>query len=354
MKELSDLPGSLPPEWRRAFSWLETKLAGRIVRTERQARWRPAWFLDLERDGETVPLYFRGERGEADHGAYALEHEMSVLQVLEQSGIPVPHVHCFCPEPRGIVMDRSPGRANAEDLRRFHLDLVNRGTSRTTINAHLSGLRFFFDATVDRPEVMRKMKALPVERKLPVILSVEEMGRFLASAPNLKSRATLSVAYGAGLRASEVCSLKVTDVDSQRMLLRVEQGKGRKDRHAMLCPILLSLLRRWWRQAHATGKMLPGGWLFPGLNPVNPLTVRQLNRYVHTACDEAGLGKRLTTHSLRHCFATHLLERGEDIRHIQVLLGHAKLHTTARYTHVATAVLRQIVSPLEHLPPEDD
>ena len=250
-------------------------------------------------------------------------------------------------------LNRSPDRATAEDLRRFQLHLVETGVSRTSINAALTGLRFFFGVTLDRPEVMKHVQALPVERKLPVILSVEEIAQLLEAAPNLKSRAALSVAYGAGLRASEVCALKVTDVDSKRMLLRIEQAKGRKDRHALLSPAMLEVLRRWWCEGHRHGKMLPGGWLFPGQNPVNPLTTRQFNRIVHLAAERAGIEKRVSAHSLRHAFATHLLERRVDVRIIQVLLGHAKLHTTARYTRVATELLQEVVSPLEQLAPGD-
>jgi site-specific recombinase XerD len=153
------------------------------------------------------------------------------------------------------------------------------------------------------------------------------------------------------LRASEVISLKVGDVDSQRMTLRVEQGKGAKDRYAMLSPVLLQRLRTWWRVGHAQGKILPGGWLFPGLDPMDPLTARQLNRAVHDAAEAARIDKRVTTHTLRHSFATHLLERKVDIRVIQVLLGHKKLETTSIYTHVATDLLREVIGPLEVLPP---
>jgi len=249
-------------------------------------------------------------------------------------------------------LKRSPDIANAEDLRAFQLDMVARGVSRTTINAHLSGLRLFFEVTLGRPEVMAKMALLPVERKLPVILSVEEVAAVLRSASSLKARAVLSVAYGGGLRASEVCRLRIGDIDTDRMMLRIEQAKGRKDRYTLLSPSMLTVMRQWWVEGHRAGKMLPGGWLFPGLNPINPLSIRMPNRYVHDAARRAGLDKRVSTHSLRHAFATHLLERGVDIRYIQVLLGHAKLHTTARYAHVATAVLREIVSPLEDLPPD--
>jgi integrase/recombinase XerD len=159
------------------------------------------------------------------------------------------------------------------------------------------------------------------------------------------------VAYGAGLRASEVIALKVSDIDSERMTLRVEQGKGRKDRYALLPPVLLERLRAWWRVGHAQGKLLRGGWLFPGLDPLDPLTTRQLNRAIHAATVSAGIDKRVSMHTLRHSFATHLLEQKVDIRVIQVLLGHKKLETTSLYTHVATEVLRAVVSPLEGLPP---
>ncbi len=188
-------------------------------------------------------------------------------------------------------------------------------------------------------------------RKLPVILSPSEVARLLDAAPGLKYRAALGVAYGAGLRAAEIVSLKVADIDSdpERMVIRVEQGKGRKDRYAMLSEPLLKLLRAWWLAARARGVMLPGGWLFPGQNPVNPLTTRQLNRAFHGAKAAAGIDKPVSLHTLRHCFATHLLEQKVDIRVIQVLLGHKKLDTTGRYTQVASKILRATKSPLEHL-----
>jgi site-specific recombinase XerD len=189
-----------------------------------------------------------------------------------------------------------------------------------------------------------------VPQTLPVVLSREEVARLLAAVVNRKHQTALSVAYGAGLRASEVIALKVGDIDSERMTLRVEQGKGRKDRYAMLSPLLLEQLRAWWRLAHAQGKIFAKGWLFPGLNPMDPLTVRQLNRAIRAAVDTAGIDKRVSMHSLRHAFATHLLEQKVDVRVIQVLLGHKKLETTSIYTHVATKVLREVVSPLELLP----
>jgi integrase/recombinase XerD len=176
-----------------------------------------------------------------------------------------------------------------------------------------------------------------------VVLTQEEVTRLLDAAPGAKYKAALSVAYGAGLRASEVVSLKVCDVDSARVMLRVEQGKGRKDRHAMLSPLLLELLREWWRIGR------PKAWLFPGQNPVNPMTARQLNRICHTAAQLAEINKRVSLHTLRHSFATHLLEQDIDIRVIQVLLGHAKLNTMALYTRVATATIRKVMSPLDRL-----
>lgn len=244
-------------------------------------------------------------------------------------------------------LGRSPHTATAEDLRRFQLHLVDTGTGPVTINATLTGLKFFFDITLGRPELMLKMTHVAVPRKLPVILSPEEVGRLIAAAPNLKYQAAMSVAYGAGLRVSEVVSLKVSDIDGERMTLRVEQGKGRKDRYALLSPVLLERLRAWWRLGHAQGKVRHGGWLFPGLDPTDHVTARQLNRAVHLAAATAGIDKRVTPHGLRHSFATHLLEQKVDIRVIQVLLGHKRLETTSLYAAVATDLLRRVISPLD-------
>ena len=244
---------------------------------------------------------------------------------------------------------RSPDRAGPEDLRRFQLHLVEKGVSSTTLNATITALKFFYGVTLDRPSALKKMSPVRREQRLPQVLSVEEVTRLLTAAGNLKHRAALSVAYGAGLRASEVTHLKIVDIDSERMILRVEQGKGRRDRYAMLSPSLLELLRAWWRQAHAAGKMLPNGWLFPGQNPVNPLSTRQLNRACKLAAEAAELDRRISMHTLRHSFATHLLEQKVDIRVIQVLLGHQKLENTARYSHVATRTLSEVKSPLDQL-----
>ena len=244
---------------------------------------------------------------------------------------------------------RPPDTATAEELRCFQLHLVELGTSSITLNATITGLRFFFEVTLNRPDALIMMDRVYEPRKLPVILSVEEVTRLLEAAGGLKYKAALSIAYGAGLRASEVVHLKVSDIDSRRMVLRVEQGKGKKDRYAMLSPTLLELLRAWYRQARSQRIILPGGWLFPGQNPVNPLSTRQLNRAFHLALEATGIDKPVSLHSLRHAFATHLLEQNEDIRVIQVLLGHKKLETTARYAQVATKILHQVKGPLESL-----
>src|SRR5499425_453489 len=242
-------------------------------------------------------------------------------------------------------LGRSPGTADAEDVRRFRLHLTASSAGTPKINATVSALRFFFKATLDRPDLVKHLSFIHEPRKVPVILSPDEVARFLEAAPGIKYKAAFSVAYGAGLRVSEVVSLKVSDIDSKRMMLRVEQGKGRKDRYAMLSPVLLELLRDWYRIAR------PQGWLFPGQNPVNPMTTRQLTRACQAAAHIAEITKRVTPHTLRHSFATHLLEHNIDIRVIQVLLGHSKLETTALYTRVATNTIREVRSPLDRLTP---
>jgi integrase/recombinase XerD len=240
-------------------------------------------------------------------------------------------------------LGRSPDRASFEDVRRYQLHLAASGVGVPTINQTVSTLRFFFRVTLKRYEIVEHTHVIHEPRKLPVVLSVEEVARLLDAAPGLKYKAALSVAYGAGLRAAEVVSLKVSDIDSKRMIIRVEQGKGGKDRNVMLSPSLLDLLRTWWKRAR------PQGWLFPGRDPAQPMTTRQLNRACHTAAHMAEINKRVSPHTLRHSFATHLLEQKVDVRIVQVLLGHAKLETTALYTHVATKTLSEVMSPLEHI-----
>jgi len=250
-------------------------------------------------------------------------------------------------------LGRSPAAATADDVRRFQVHMSENGARAPKLNSATSALRFFFGTTLDRPELARHLARVHYPRPLPRVLSPEEVGHLLEASPGpgLKYKAALSIAYGAGLRAGEIVMLRVSDIDSKRMLIRVEQGKGRKDRYAMLSPQLLELLRAWWLQCRSKG------WLFPGRDPLLPITTRQLNRVCHMAAKAAGLGTWVSPHTLRHCFATHLLESAIDVRVIQVLLGHSKLETTARYTHVATNVLRAVTSPLDRLmapgsPPE--
>jgi len=210
---------------------------------------------------------------------------------------------------------RSLDTATAEELRAFQLHLTKTGANPPTMNATVTALRFFFKTALDQPETTRHLVFVHEPRKLPRVLSPEEVLRLLEAAPNAKYKAALSVAYGAGLRAMEVAALKVTDIDSQRMLIRVEQGKGRKDRFAMLSPQLLDVLRDWYRIAR------PRIYLFPGQDKIGPMTTRQLNRICHMAAELAGLPGWVSPHTLRHSFATHLLEQNIDVRVIQVLLG---------------------------------
>jgi len=258
-------------------------------------------------------------------------------------------------------LGRSPATATAEDIRRFQIDQSARGMGAPAMNSTVAALRFFFTHTLDRPDLSHKLIRIAYPRKLPTVLAPDEVARLLAATTCLKHRAALSVAYGAGLRVAEVASLKVGDIDSERMLIQVERGKGGRGRHALLSADLLALLRAWWQQGRREGVMRPAGWLFPGQDPARPITTRQLSRVVEAAAEAAGLTKHVSPHTLRHSFATHLLEDGVDIRVIQVLLGHAKLDNTALYTRVATRVVRTVTSPLDritaqigtHIPPNN-
>jgi integrase/recombinase XerD len=240
-------------------------------------------------------------------------------------------------------LGRSPDTASFEDVRSYQLHLVTSGAGVSSLNQSVSTLRFLFRVTLGRGDIVNHTQFVHEPRKLPVVLSPEEVARLLNAASGLKYKAALSVAYGAGLRVSEVAALKVSDIDNKRMVIRIEQGKGQKDRYVMLSPHLLELLRAWYKAAR------PQGWLFPGQNPVSPMSTRQLTRACHAAAHMAEIGKRVSPHTLRHSFATHLLERGTDIRIIQALLGHARLDTTALYTRVATKTIREIMSPLDRI-----
>jgi integrase/recombinase XerD len=244
---------------------------------------------------------------------------------------------------------RPPDTATADDVRRFQVEQRDAGLSAPTMNSIVAALRFFFTHTLDRPDLARKLFRVTYPRKLPVVLSPDEVARLLQATTCLKHQAALSVAYGAGLRVAEVSTLKVGDIDSERMLIRVERGKGGQYRNAMLPTDLLVLLRQWWQVGRQQGVMHRDGWLFPGQHAMKPISTRQLHRIVVEAAHAADIAKRVGPHTLRHSFATHLLEDGVDIRVIQVLLGHAKLDNTAFYTKVATRTVRTVTSPLDKL-----
>jgi site-specific recombinase XerD len=246
-------------------------------------------------------------------------------------------------------LGRPPDTATREDLRRFQIVQHEAGVSVATMNTIVSALLFFFARTLDRPDLARRLYHVKHPRSLPTVLSREEATRLLQATTSIKHQAMLSVAYGAGLRAAEVARLRIRDVDSERMVLRVECGKGGRHRNAMLANDLLLLLREWWKVGKCQGVMHPDGWLFPGQHYLKPVSTRQLHRIVVEAALAAGITKRVGPHTLRHSFATHLLEDGVDVRVIQALLGHAKLDTTALYTRVATRMVRAIVSSLDRL-----
>jgi integrase/recombinase XerD len=246
-------------------------------------------------------------------------------------------------------LGRPPDTATAEDLRRFQIEQREDGMAVPTMNSIVAALRFFFTYTLDRPDLARRLVRMKQIRKLPVVLSRDEVARLLGATTCLKHQAALSVAYGAGLRVGEVSMHKVRDVDSERMLLRVERGKGGQYRNAMLPTDLLKLLRQWWRLGREQGVMHRDGWLFPGQHYLKPISTKQLHRVVAEAAHAAGIAKRVSPHTFRHSFATHLLEDGTDIRIIQALLGPAKLENTAFYTRVATKTVRAVTSPLDRL-----
>ena len=239
-------------------------------------------------------------------------------------------------------LERSPDTATVEDIRRFQLHLAETAVSICTRNRIMTGLRFLLRVTLRRLDLAAEIYHIREPQKIPLVMSADETKRLLAVASSLKARILLSLGYGCGLRAGEVVRLKVKHIDSAQKIIRIEQSKGRKDRNVMLSPETLDLLRQWWKarpSRYDTGTPLQERWLFPGNRRGKPMTTRQLNRLFHEAADAAGIKKGVTLHALRHSFATHLLERGTDIRIIQALLGHDKLDTTARYTRVATGMI---------------
>ncbi|HEY6256359.1 MAG TPA: tyrosine-type recombinase/integrase [Xanthobacteraceae bacterium] len=249
-------------------------------------------------------------------------------------------------------LKRSPDTATPDEVRRFQLHLIESGASICNRNRIMTGVRFLFRVTLRRHDLAAEVWHLKEPQKLPPVLSPEEVKRALTMATSLKARAMLTLAYGCGLRAGEVVRLRAGDIDSAQMIIRIVQAKGRKDRHVMLPAEVLDLLRQWWkaRPTKRDAGIAPDQrWLFPGRTDHQPVTTRQFSRLFKEAAKAAGLRKTLSLHTLRHSFATHLLERGTDIRLIQALLGHDKLETTARYTRVATGIIAKIESPLDGL-----
>lgn len=249
-------------------------------------------------------------------------------------------------------LKRSPATATPDDIRRFQYHLSELGLSIITRNRVMTGVKFLVRVTLRRLDLANEIYHLREPQKIPQVLSPDEVKRLLLMAKTLKNRVLLSLAYGCGLRAGEVVRLKAGDIDSAQGIIRIVQAKGRKDRNVMLPPEVLDLLRQWWkkRSKRCDAGVAPGErWLFPGYGKGKPLTTRQLSRIFHETAEAAGIRKPVTLHSLRHSFATHLLERGTDIRRIQALLGHSKLDSTARYASVATGMIARIESPLDGL-----
>lgn len=274
-----------------------------------------------------------------------MQHDMMMRGLLPRTQDQyIRHVRRFA-----AYLGRPPDTATSEDLRNFQIRQHESGASAGTINGAFSALRFLYTVTLRRRDLARGLVATRRPNTVREVLSVEEAARLLEAAPGIKYKAALGVAYGAGLRVSEVAHLKVDDIDSQRMLIRVEQGKGGKDRNAMLSPQLLELLRMWWREGKRRGVMFPHGWLFPGRSYTDPISSRQLHRAVQEAAEVAGIKRRISPHTLRHSFATHLLEQDVDIRVIQVLLGHSNIDTTAIYTKVSTKTIQAVASPLDRI-----
>ena len=239
---------------------------------------------------------------------------------------------------------RSPTELGLEDIRTFQLHLVSHGIGHSNFTIIVSALRFLYRVTLHKDWCVDEIPHARKPQQLPVVLSPTEVAQFLAAAPNLKYRTAFTIVYAAGLRVSEVVALKVSAIDSQRMVIRVAQGKGRKDRYVMLSPKLLTLLREYWKAAR------PTDWLFPGRVRGEPLNVKNFQRACIQARHASGLTKPVTVHTLRHSFATHLLESGTNVRAIQLLLGHRSLTTTARYTQVSPQVFGALPSPFDRLP----
>jgi site-specific recombinase XerD len=238
---------------------------------------------------------------------------------------------------------RSPDKLGIEHVREYRRHLLARGLKARSTNPIIGALRFFYATTLDKKGIAEQIAYPRAEDTLPAVLTPDEVVRLYGAVPNLKIRTALITIYAAGLRVSEVVALTARDINSERMVIEVRQGKGRKDRYVMLSEQLLAILRDYWRRAR------PREYLFPGPDPLRPITARSLQRACREAANAAHLSLAVTVHTLRHSFATHLLEQGVDIRVIQDLLGHRQITSTTRYTRVALNTIREIQSPLERL-----
>jgi site-specific recombinase XerD len=242
---------------------------------------------------------------------------------------------------------RSPEEMGEQAVREFLLHLVrDRQASPTTLSMYVNALKFLYNVTLKRPEVVNEIPNPKRPKTLPVILSQEEVLRIFAAIRSVKHKAIIAMAYAAGLRISEVCKLRIVDIDSQRKRIHVRSGKGKKDRYVMLGESLLALLRQYYQKARPKGE-----YLFPGYNPQRPICTTAVSQVLRKVVRQTGLTKKVSMHTMRHCFATHLLEAGTDIRILQVLLGHSSIRTTMRYTHITDRLIQKLVSPLDMIQP---
>jgi site-specific recombinase XerD len=253
--------------------------------------------------------------------------------------------YIYCIQKFAQYYKKSPELLGPDEIRRYQVHLTEgRKVAFRTLNCYVASLRFLYGVTLHKPWTVEMIPYAKTQRTLPVVLSPEEITRFFQAIPNLKHRTILATSYGAGLRVSEAVSLHVTDIDSKRQQIRVQGGKGGKDRYVMLPDRLLELVRAYWKAARPKGDLL-----FPGAVPGRPLEVSSIQRVCQQAAKRSGLKKRITPHTLRHCFATHLLESGTDLRTIQMLMGHRTLQTTTLYLHVSNKASGETKSPLDRL-----
>ena len=273
--------------------------------------------------------------------------DMQARQLIPQTQ----KAHIRSCERFAAFLRRSPDTTTADDVRRFQLELANWPIGIPYRNSIVSGVKFLFRVTLRRHDLAAEIYHLTEPQKIPVVMSQAEIKRLLAAVETLRFKAMLSLTYGCGLRISEIVTLRTGDIDRSQNIIRIIQTKGRKDRHVMLPPEALKLLQQWWSERptkYDAGVPKAERYLFPSRNSAY-MSTRQFSRLFHQTAKAAGIRKHITPHTLRHSFATHLLEAGVDIRVIQALLGHDKLGSTARYTRVATGMIAAVQSPLDWL-----